>query len=78
MQAALGKHSQSQADKALPAVSLELIGAVGSVGTMRLALPQAIVCQEASDLSEKALKQRTIKQAKQCITSGQAGIKLKW
>ena len=74
MQAPLGKHYQSQADKALPAVSLGLIGAVGSVGTMRLALPQAIVCQDASDLSEKALKQRTITLAKQCIAPRQAGI----
>jgi hypothetical protein len=74
MQAALGKHYQSQADKALPAVSLGLIGAVGSVGTMRLALPQAIVCQDPSDLSEKALKQRTITRAKECVKPGQAGI----
>jgi hypothetical protein len=74
MQAALGKHYQSQADKALPAVSLGLIGAVGSVATMRLALPQAIVCQDPSDLSEKALKQRTLAQAKQCVAPRQAGI----
>jgi len=74
MQAALGKHYQSQADKALPAVSLGLIGSVGSVGTMRWALPQALVCQEASDLSEKALKQRTITAAKPWVAPGQAGI----
>jgi hypothetical protein len=74
MQALMGKHYQSQADKALPAVSLGLIGAVGSVGTMRLALPQALVCQDPGDLSEKSLKQRTIQQATQCVGSRQTGL----
>jgi hypothetical protein len=74
LQVALGKHYQSQADKALPAVSLGLIGAVGSIGTMRFALPQAIVGQDPGDLSEKALKQRTIARAKQCVAPGQAAL----
>ena len=74
LQAPLGKHYQSQADKALPAVSVVLIGAVGSVGPMRFALPQAIVDQDAEDLSEKALKARIIARAKACLKPGQAGI----
>jgi hypothetical protein len=74
LQAALGKHYHSLADKALPAVSVGIIGAVGSVGTVRFALPRTIVCQEAGDLSEKALKQRTLERAKAVLKPGQAGI----
>lgn len=57
------KHYQSQADKALPAVVLGMIGAVGSVGTTRLALPRALVRAQASDTSEKDLERRTLTQA---------------
>jgi hypothetical protein len=74
LQVTLGKHYHSQADKALPAVSVGILGSVGSVGTMRFALPEAIVGQDPSDLSEKALKQRTIARAKECLKPGQAGI----
>jgi len=71
---ALGKHYHSQADKALPAVSVGLIGAVGSVGSQRFALPRAIVTQPTLDLSEKALKKRTIARAASLLQAGEAGI----
>jgi len=74
LQAALGKHYHAQADKALPAVSVGLIGAVGSVGSQRFALPRAIVTQAAGDLSEKALKKRTIRRAASLLKAGEAGI----
>ena len=73
-QEALGKHYHSLADKALPAVSVGIIGAVGSVHTMRFALPLAIVTQPAEDLSEKTLKKRTIARARGVLKPGQAGI----
>ena len=57
------KHYQSQADKALPAVVLGMIGAVGSVGNARLALPRALVRAHAEDTSEKDLERRTLTQA---------------
>jgi len=74
LQGAVGKHYHSQADKALPAVSVGIIGAVGSVGLQRFALPRAIVCPEAGDLSEKALKKRTITRAKEGLQLGEAAV----
>lgn len=74
LQAALGQHYHSLAEKALPAVSVGIIGAVGSVHTMRFALPEAIVCQQTDDLSEKALKKRTITRAKELLKPGQAAV----
>jgi hypothetical protein len=71
---ALGKHYHSLAERALPAVSVGVIGAVGSVGTMRLALPRAIVTQETSDLSEKALKKRTIARAATLLQEEEAAV----
>jgi hypothetical protein len=71
---ALGKHYHSQADKALPAVSVGIIGSVGSVGTMRFALARAIVTQEESNLSEKALKQRTIARVAALLKRGETAI----
>jgi hypothetical protein len=58
------KHYQSQADKALPAVVLGMIGPVGSVANAsRLALPRALVRAEIGDSSEKDLERRTLRQA---------------
>ena len=74
LQATLGKHYHSLADKALPAVSVGLIGAVGSVGSQRFALPRAIVTQLPGDLSEKALKKRTIARAASLLKAGEAAI----
>lgn len=74
LQAVLGKHYPSQAEKALPAISLGLIGAVGSVGALRFAKIRAIVCQQAGDLSQKALRQQVICRVKQLLQPGQAAI----
>lgn len=71
---ALGKHYHSQADKALPAVSVGLIGAVGRVRSQRFALPRAIVTQPTGDLSEKALKKATIARAASLLKADEAGI----
>lgn len=57
------KHYPSQSDKALPAIVLGMIGAVGSVGTLRLALPRAFVRAETADQSEKNLERRTLTKA---------------
>ena len=74
LQAAVGKHSSCVAEKALPAVSVGIIGEVGSVEAMRFALPVAIVCQPEGDGSEKALKKATLARAKAYLQSRQAGI----
>jgi hypothetical protein len=58
-----GKHYTSQADKALPAVVLALVGCVGSVGTQRLALLRHVLRQEAGEHGEATLQRRAIKQA---------------
>jgi hypothetical protein len=54
------KHYHSQTEKALPAVVLGMVGAVGAVGTTRLALPRALVRAETGDASEKDLERRTL------------------
>jgi hypothetical protein len=58
------KHYHSQADKALPAVVLGMVGAVGSVGPMRLALPRLLVRPKEGDTSEPSLMRRTLKKAR--------------
>ena len=74
LQAELGKHYHSLAEKALPAVSVGVMGSVGSVNTMRFALPEAIITQQTGDLSESALKQGTLARAKQLLKPGQAAV----
>src|SRR5712671_6660203 len=56
----LGKHDQSGADKALPAIVLAVVGAVGKV---RLPLVRLILRAEPSDRSETALQRRALRQA---------------
>jgi hypothetical protein len=74
LQAAIGKHYHSQSEKALPAISLGLIGEVGSVGPLRFAKIRAIVCQEAGDLSQKGLRKLTVQRVKELLKPGQAAI----
>src|SRR5262249_36007664 len=50
----LGKHYQSGADKALPAIVLAVVAAVGSVGKVRLPLVRLLLRAEPSDRSEAA------------------------
>jgi hypothetical protein len=59
----LGKHYQSGADKALPAIVLAVIAAVGSVGQVRLLLVLLILSAEPSDHREADLQPRAITQA---------------
>lgn len=56
----LGKHYQSGAEKALPAIVLAVIAAVGSVGKVRVPLVRLLVRADPSDHSEAALQRRAI------------------
>lgn len=57
------KHYQSGADKALPAIVLAVVAAVGSVGKVRLPLLRLILRAAPDDLSEAELQRRAITQA---------------
>ena len=59
----VGKHYQSTADKALPAIVLAVVAAVGSVGKVRLPLLRLLLRAEPGDRSEAALQRRAITQA---------------
>ena len=59
----VGKHYQSEADKALPAIVLAVVAAVGSVGKVRLPLVRLILRAEPDDHSEAALQRRAVTQA---------------
>jgi hypothetical protein len=59
----LGKHYQSGADKALPAIVLAVVAAVGSVGKVRLPLVRLLLRAERSDRSEAELQRRALRQA---------------
>jgi hypothetical protein len=54
----VSKHDQSGADKALPAIVLAMVAAVGSVGTRRLPLVRVLLRAEPGDPSEAALPRR--------------------
>jgi hypothetical protein len=56
----LGKHYQSGADKALPAIVLAVVAAVGSVGKVRLPLVRLILRAAPSDRSEAELQRRAL------------------
>lgn len=70
----LSKHYTSQADKALPAVVLGMVGAVGSVGTQRLALLRHLVRAQDTDTSEADLQQRLVEQAQKTLAEDEALI----
>jgi hypothetical protein len=59
----VGKHYQSGADKALPAIVLAVVAAVGSVGNVRFPLVRLLLRAEPSDRSEVALQHRALTQA---------------
>jgi len=54
----LGKHYQAGADKALPAIVLAVVAAVGSVGKVRLPLVRLLLRAEPSDHNEAELQRR--------------------
>jgi hypothetical protein len=59
----LSKHYQSGADKALPAIGLAVVAAVGSIGKMRLPLLRLILRADPGDRSEAELQRRALRQA---------------
>ena len=59
----VGKHYQSGADKALPAIVLAVVAAVGSVGKVRLPLLRLVLRADPGDGSEAALQRRVLRQA---------------
>ena len=59
----LGKHYQSGADKALPAIVLAVVAAVGAVGKVRLPLLRLILRAEPGERSEAELQRRAVTQA---------------
>jgi hypothetical protein len=54
----VGKHDQSGVDKALPALVLAMVAAVGSVGTIRLPLVRLLLRAEPGDPSDAARQRR--------------------
>src|SRR5919197_1323327 len=59
----VGKHYQSGADTALPAIVFAVVTAVGSVGKVRLPLLRLILRANPGDRSEAALQRRALTQA---------------
>src|SRR5215467_5455400 len=59
----LGKHYQSGADKALPAIVLAVVAAVGAVGKVRLPLLRLILRADPGAPSEAALQRCVLEQA---------------
>ena len=59
----VGKHYQSGADKALPAIVLAVVAAVGSVGKVRLPLLRLLLRADPGDRSEAELQRRAVTQA---------------
>jgi hypothetical protein len=59
----VGKHYQSGADKALPAIVLAVVAAVGAVGKVRLPLLRLILRADPGDRSEADLQRRALTQA---------------
>jgi hypothetical protein len=59
----VGKHSQSGAKTALPAIVLAVVAAVGSVGNVRVPLLRLLVRADPSHGSEAELQRRAITQA---------------
>jgi hypothetical protein len=59
----VGKHYQSGADKALPAIVLAVVAAVGAVGQVRLPLLRLVLRADPSDCGEAGLQRRALQQA---------------
>ena len=59
----VGKHYQSTADKALPAIVVAVVAAVGAIGTVRFPLVRLILRTDPDDPSEAALQRRAVTQA---------------
>jgi hypothetical protein len=68
------KHYSSVAGKALPAIPLGLIGAVGSVGGQRLAVPRSIVESDPTNPSETELMRRLLVELNHRLAKEEIGI----
>lgn len=76
------KHYDAQADKALPAVVLGMIGRVGRLGTQRLALLTNLLRADLSDPSEASLQTKLLEQVARDLAEDEiavldAGFKIK-
>ena len=68
------KHYDAQADKALPAVVLGMIGRVGSVGKQRMALLTDLVRSDPNDPSEAALQARLVQRVAEGLAEDEMPI----
>jgi hypothetical protein len=68
----VSKHYQSGADKALPAVVLAVVAAVGCVGKVRFPLLRLLLRAEPGDRSDTALQRRAITQAGAALQADEA------
>ena len=59
----LGKHYQSGADKALPAIVFAVVAAIGSVGKVRLPLLRLLLRADSDKGSEAEMQRRAVTQA---------------
>jgi hypothetical protein len=59
----IGKHYQSGAEKALPAIVLAVVAAVGAIGKVRFPLVRLLLRADPDDPSEAALQRRALTQA---------------
>ncbi len=59
----VGQHYQSEAEKALPAIVLAVVAAVGSVGDVRLPLLRLLLRADPDNGSEAELQRRAVTQA---------------
>jgi len=68
----VGKHYQSGADKALPAIVLAVVAGVGGVGNVRLPLLRLLLRAAPGDRSDTALQRRAITQAGAALHADEA------
>ena len=68
------KHYTAHADKALPALVFALVGAVGSVGRVRLCLPRLLLRQAADEPREADLQRRALQQVGATLAEDEACI----
>ena len=76
------KHYHAEADKALPAVVLGMVGRVGRVGQQRMALLTDLIRADLKDASKTALQTRLLRQLAENLAEDEmpvldAGFKLK-
>jgi hypothetical protein len=67
-----GKHYDSTADKALPAIVFAVVAAVGSIGNVRFPLLRLILPSDPADPSDAALQRRAILEAGATLQADEA------